>query len=279
MKNRALKRPLLMFFLLAYLIFWGMLALTAVVVLVLGAPSWVEYILPVICAWSPTFAFLLMFRRLYPGMTPGAYIRGQFSTRVNIPLLTAAAAAQVLIIAAAVCAYSIINKATVLSVVTFSADVILLAFIDQLIRGPLGEELGWRGYALNALQKRFSPLVSAVALGLLWGVWHAPLWFLTSGLSGEALAWYICVFMITIVSLSIIITAVYNLNRNLLLPMLLHQMFNYLTKYVSGGAFETVFRYVGIGYVLLALILVLVNPQHALYGKKDAPVNGAQEIA
>lgn len=37
-----------------------------------------------------------------------------------------------------------------------------------------GEEIGWRGFALPHLQARFSPLVSSIILGFLWGIWHIP---------------------------------------------------------------------------------------------------------
>jgi membrane protease YdiL (CAAX protease family) len=42
----------------------------------------------------------------------------------------------------------------------------------------VGEELGWRGYAQLELEKSFSPLLSAVILGVLWGLWHLPGFFL-----------------------------------------------------------------------------------------------------
>ena len=41
--------------------------------------------------------------------------------------------------------------------------------------GPLGEEPGWRGYALPQLQVRRSPLVSGVVLGVVVALWHLPL--------------------------------------------------------------------------------------------------------
>ena len=44
-----------------------------------------------------------------------------------------------------------------------------------LIGGPLGEEPGWRGYALPVLQRRLGSLTGALALGLVWAVWHLPL--------------------------------------------------------------------------------------------------------
>lgn len=52
------------------------------------------------------------------------------------------------------------------------------AFIFLL--GPLPEEIGWRGFAQDALQARLSPLAASLALGLGWGLWHWPL-FLMEG--------------------------------------------------------------------------------------------------
>jgi membrane protease YdiL (CAAX protease family) len=48
-----------------------------------------------------------------------------------------------------------------------------------LITGPLCEELGWRGFALPRLLKRFSPFTASLALGVIWGVWHLPSFFVS----------------------------------------------------------------------------------------------------
>src|SRR5215212_3304199 len=66
-----------------------------------------------------------------------------------------------------------------------SVSTILLVFGMKLINpgdGPLGEEPGWRGFALPGLQSTLSPLVSTLILGALVTVWHAPLLFLEEGL-------------------------------------------------------------------------------------------------
>ena len=49
-----------------------------------------------------------------------------------------------------------------------------IRFVNPL-DGPLGEEPGWRGYAVPQLQARRSPLVSGVVLGVLVALWHLPL--------------------------------------------------------------------------------------------------------
>jgi uncharacterized protein len=66
-----------------------------------------------------------------------------------------------------------------------SVSTILLMFAVRLINpgdGALGEEPGWRGFALPGLQSTLSPLVSTLILGMLVTGWHVPLLFMEEGL-------------------------------------------------------------------------------------------------
>ena len=58
-----------------------------------------------------------------------------------------------------------------------------LLFVNHLFRGPLGEELGWRGFLQNELEIKHSALKSSLIVGLLWGILHLPLWMI-SGYTG-----------------------------------------------------------------------------------------------
>jgi membrane protease YdiL (CAAX protease family) len=48
-----------------------------------------------------------------------------------------------------------------------------------LVTGPLGEEFGWRGFLLPRLLEKYSPLKSAFVLGVIWELWHFPLYYHT----------------------------------------------------------------------------------------------------
>jgi hypothetical protein len=52
--------------------------------------------------------------------------------------------------------------------------------LNLLYTGPLCEELGWRGYALPRLLGQFNPLAASLILGIFWGVWHLPSFYISS---------------------------------------------------------------------------------------------------
>jgi CAAX protease family protein len=56
----------------------------------------------------------------------------------------------------------------------------LIFLVVFFLGGPLGEELGWRGYALERLQSNFSYRDTNLILGFLWGLWHLPLFFINN---------------------------------------------------------------------------------------------------
>ena len=56
---------------------------------------------------------------------------------------------------------------------------LLAAMAFMLVLGPM-EEFGWRGVALPLLQRRLAPIWAALVLGLVWGIWHLPAFFLAA---------------------------------------------------------------------------------------------------
>ena len=91
--------------------------------------------------------------------------------------------------------------------------------------GPLPEEIGWRGFALDRLLARQSALRSSVVLGCVWAAWHLPL-FAVPGTFQHALgiatprAW---IFLATMLPLSVVITWVYlHTARSTLAAALVH---------------------------------------------------------
>ncbi len=228
--------------------------------ILLGVPKSIMTILQIISAWSSTFAFIFLFKRIYPGKTLKKFIRDQFAPRIKVSVLCTAVIVQGIIIALS---FTLLSVSTETSLSNAGLGLFILVFIDSFVRGPLGEELGWRGYALNELQKNHSPLKSALIVGVLWGFWHTPLWF-ASGYVGLDLVTYILLFMIGIVSFSILVTLFFNLNKNLVIPIVLHQFFNFSLALFHGKLLD-VLTYVMLLYFVAALLVVVLNPRGILY--------------
>jgi uncharacterized protein len=93
-----------------------------------------------------------------------------------------------------------------------------------LVGGPLGEEFGWRGYALPALQERYSWRVASLILGAVWSVWHLPLFFIANTLQSHI---PFLLFMVSTLALSILFAWLFNRTRGSVLPALvLHTAVN-----------------------------------------------------
>lgn len=101
---------------------------------------------------------------------------------------------------------------------------LLPALLTTLFVGPVGEEFGWRGLALPLLQRRFAPIWSSLILGVIWGLWHVPAFFL-SGTPQSS--WSMPAFLFGAVALTVILTPMFNAARgSLLIPVLFHFQLN-----------------------------------------------------
>lgn len=91
-----------------------------------------------------------------------------------------------------------------------------------MLFGCFGEEIGWRGFLLPTLQKRFSPFASSLMIGTVWGAWHINFSY---GILGFLL------FTITTMDLSIIFTWIYNQTSGSVLAMgILHLALNICSR-------------------------------------------------
>jgi uncharacterized protein len=85
---------------------------------------------------------------------------------------------------------------------------IFFVYPALLVGGPLGEEIGWRGYALAPMQRMYGPIKASVILGVLWAFWHLPIWF--SGQWTELSPINIVLFVAWITAVTFIYTWVFN---------------------------------------------------------------------
>ena len=100
---------------------------------------------------------------------------------------------------------------------------LVLTFL--LIGGPLGEEPGWRGFALPRLQQRYGSILGSLILGTLWAVWHLPGFF--GGWLGQFTFPVFIGEIIAAIAVSVIVTWIYNNTRSsILIAILFHAASN-----------------------------------------------------
>ena len=115
---------------------------------------------------------------------------------------------------------------TTLSLVLVTALVIL---------GALGEETGWRGFALPLLQRRYSPLAAALLVTPIWALWHLPLFFTITTYRDFAPPAYIG-FLFGLGCGSIVLTWLYNRTGGSILACAIwHGLFNMATATVAAS--------------------------------------------
>jgi len=221
------------------------------------APLIVQTVANCLSAWGPTFAVLVLFRQLYPGQRLGEFLKGNFSVRINPLTFVLLLCLQVGILAFAVAAYLCTSGKGLHSLVLVSLPEAMLLLITQLLSGATGEELGWRRYLLRDFEKRHSLLVSALLVGIVWGFWHLPIWF-TLGYTGNDLVRYIVFFLVEIVSFSVIMAVFYRRQENLLIPIWIHFLINFLVGLVKINLFNLM-GWMALGYALLAIVLIMVE--------------------
>lgn len=114
-----------------------------------------------------------------------------------------------------------------------------------LLGGPLEEELGWRGFALPRLQERRSAFDAALLLGLVWGLWHIPLYFVPGTGQSESVgdvgsaAFLIGAFVIWTMGLSVLFAWLFNqTGGSLIAVILLHAAVN-LASFVPAAIGST----------------------------------------
>ncbi|SHN60468.1 CAAX protease self-immunity [Geodermatophilus obscurus] len=66
-------------------------------------------------------------------------------------------------------------------------------FLVLALTDGLGEELGWRGFALPRLLRRSGPVGASLLLGAVWAVWHAPLYWTSGAVLEHTPVWLLLV--------------------------------------------------------------------------------------
>jgi membrane protease YdiL (CAAX protease family) len=133
-------------------------------------------------------------------------------------------------------AYSFLYSGAPIANLIANPSLLLTIFLPSMLFGLLipsiGEEPGWRGFALPHLQKLYGPVIGTLILGTLHGVWHLPAFF-TPFLGPITLNGFIA-FVLTAVAGTFIYTWVFNNTRtSVWVAMVVHASSNAASKLVT----------------------------------------------
>lgn len=147
------------------------------------------------------------------------------------------------------------------------ASTFFVFFIYNLFSGPASEELGWRGFALPRMLKKFTAITATLLQGAIWVVWHLPLVLVPDSSQATAF-WPVYITLILVVniilnwlwvntkgSLFITVLAHYSFNFGSVLVLVLLNMAQPMTYNIVGGV---------LGALYLALIFILFKSKNFL---------------
>ena len=246
--NILARRPILSFFVLAYMISW--VIWTPLVVYYYRSPFPVSLaetpvsliILAFLGFFGPTFSALIMAG--FEGGSNGIkkLLSGWRLWRVGIRWYLAILVSQIVIQLVATQLYISFFDAS--PEITWSAwyGVFPMFLRAALIGGAIAEETGWRGYALPRLMKTKSALTSGIIIGLIWGAWHLPISLIPGANFPVPLNPVLfIVFLLNAIFISVVMTWLFNNTRgSIFICYLYHVLLN-------TALFGSVFRFADVG--------------------------------
>jgi len=131
--------------------------------------------------------------------------------------------------------------------------------VDRFVFGflfvGLGEEPGWRGYALPEVMRRWSGLKAALILGAVWALWHLPLF-------GTEFTWDLLpTFVVSVLAGSVVIAWLFNSSgQSVFLTMLMHAEVNavgagYVFRFFTGADYQRLWWIYALVWVVAAVLV------------------------
>ena len=134
------------------------------------------------------------------------------------------------------------------------------SFLVVTLIGGGQEELGWRGYLQGELMPKYGLVKTSSFIGLIWGLWHAPLWFMIH--DQHDFTPYIGFVLMTI-SISFVYSYIYiKTDGNKLIHILFHGSSNAAMSvlyclYANNPASDQPLYWVYVGVNILAALIVV----------------------
>lgn len=147
------------------------------------------------------------------------------------------------------------------------------ALILWFLTWGVGEEVGWRAFALPRLQRDHSALTATLILGLFHAFWHLPAFFYREAYLAMGLASGLPMLVVSVLAAAIVFTWIYNSTRgSLLMVILFHALFDMLSVSSAGGATAPAVMS-AVVWVLAVVIVVFFQARQSLTGGQTSGLN------
>jgi membrane protease YdiL (CAAX protease family) len=262
--NAIKQRPLAAFFVVAFGFSWALcgLVISGLLPLAIGF---------VLATFGPTVAAAFVSGVGEGGTGLRRWARGYTRWRVA-PVAYLLALSPVAVVAATVGANALLGGDTPRAEAGLTVGYVLASLLSAVVIGALGEEGGWRGFALPRLQQSTDAVRANLILGGLWALWHVPAWFLP-GTPQAAIPFV--PWVLYLLGATIVIGAAYNLaGGSILVAILAHWAFNFAgSSAIALGwiSVERFFTLAPLAMMALAAALVIVLGPRRL-GQPEAEV-------
>lgn len=227
--SRFIKRySVLIYYILTFLISWCSLLIFVGADGLLGYTAISEEKMPLLylgMLLGPTMAGLLM-TGLESGKAGYKELLGRLRTwRVSFKWYAIALLTAPLLLGLITFALSLTSSNYIPPIL--SAEDKITPIVGGIIAGVLVgifEELGWTGFVLPRLRKRFSMLTVGLVMGFLWGLWHMPLFLASLNSAGSVpRILYLAALLFTVLpAYRVLMVWVYDNTKSLLIGMLIH---------------------------------------------------------
>jgi membrane protease YdiL (CAAX protease family) len=256
--NTKTRKELTQFFIITFAFSW-LIWLPGVVIPNLSIPG---KALEIIGALGPAVAALILVGRTQGKAGLKQMIANSFGAKCKWSFLVGASLLHIGLFATSRLIYSLFSTNLPKSDMLTSPLLLIPIFIVMFfLGGGLNEEIGWRGYALDRIQSKYSALAASLFLGVFWIVWHLPVFFLPGTNQSMIPFW---LFILSVIPLGVMMTWVYNnTNKSIFAAAFFHTIGNLsnelfrITPTESSPAL-TGFVILTVLYYLVTVVVVIV---------------------
>ena len=225
-------------------------------------PSAAAMVLFLIGGFSPSLAGLFMAWRTGGRSAVRDLLRRSVCFRFGVPWYLFIVLVPVFLVAVRIVVYRAQGGEFLESGLLASPLSFIPFTIQILLFGPISEEFGWRGFALERLAGRIGLLGGSLVLGIVWALWHLPLFFIpgtAQQLRGQPGIEF-PVFALGVIAMTFLYTRVYfATGRSLAAVILLHTVYNFCVSFLVTIVEEAMLgRIIDTIYMVIIAVLVLI---------------------